>query len=266
MGEGRKGAAMVSTPRSGSSRRINGEDIAKKMGVSEHRVRLSEQRSLEGARTGALPRPGRIRRANRAVRARPEAQIDAYIAARSQRTGTAGRPPRTARHGSETDAPFASRLRQAVAGAGEPDVSTLRELAVRLSLNPVTLGERLRGRTSWEAEELASIERCSRSPPLMRATTFSAGVRSAARHGAPAAATASPLPDPPAGVRRATGRDWLHQMVWVWRSLLWERVFTTRTTAGRRTVSVILLLSGVALVVIGLRYGRSFSSWLRRAC
>lgn len=67
--------------------------------------------------------------------------------------------------------------------------------------------------------------------------------------------TASPLPDPPAGVRRATGRDWLHQMIWVWRSLLWERVFTTRTTAGQRTLSVILLLSGVALVVIGLRYG-----------
>lgn len=147
----------MSEPRSGSSRRISSEDIAKKMGVSLNTVYV--YRSNDRSKVPGPARfPDPVGYDGRTVLF-DEAQIDAYIAARSQRTGTAGRPPRTARHDSETDAPFASRLRQAVAeGAGEPDVSTLRELAVRLSLNPVTLGERLRGRTSWKPEELASIE------------------------------------------------------------------------------------------------------------
>lgn len=67
--------------------------------------------------------------------------------------------------------------------------------------------------------------------------------------------TSSPLPDPPAGVRRATTRDQVHQASWVLRSLLWQRVFTTHTTAGQRTFSILLLILGVAFVTIGVRYG-----------
>ncbi len=67
--------------------------------------------------------------------------------------------------------------------------------------------------------------------------------------------TSSPLPDPPAGVRRATSRDQVHQVGWVLRSLLWQRVFTTHTTAGQRTFSILLLILGVAFVAIGVKYG-----------
>lgn len=67
--------------------------------------------------------------------------------------------------------------------------------------------------------------------------------------------TSSPLPDPPAGVRLSTRRDQFHQAGWVLRSLLWERVFTTRTTVGQRTFSIALLLMGAAFVAIGVGYG-----------
>ena len=67
--------------------------------------------------------------------------------------------------------------------------------------------------------------------------------------------TSSPLPDPPAGVRRATTRDHVYQAGWVLRSLLWQRVFTTHTTVGQRTFSILLLILGVAFVAIGVRYG-----------
>lgn len=63
------------------------------------------------------------------------------------------------------------------------------------------------------------------------------------------------LPDPPAGVRRATNCDRLRQFGWVLRSLLWQRVFTTHTTAGQRAFSTLLLLLGVAFVAIGVKYG-----------
>lgn len=148
----------MSEERRDSSRRISSDDIAKKMGVSLNTVyvyRSNDRSKLPGP--ARFPDP--VGYDGRTVLF-DEAQIDAYIEARSQRTGAAGRPPRTARaDSSRVDAPFAARLRQAVAaGAGEPDVSTLRELAVRLSLNTVTLGERLRSRTAWKKEELIKIE------------------------------------------------------------------------------------------------------------
>lgn len=67
--------------------------------------------------------------------------------------------------------------------------------------------------------------------------------------------TPSPLPEPPAGVRRATPRDRFRQSRWVLRSLLWQRVFTAHTTAGQRVFSILLLLLGVAFVWIGVQYG-----------
>ena len=147
----------MSQQHGGSSRRISSDDIAKKMGVSLNTVyvyRSNDRSKLPGP--ARFPDP--VGYDGRTVLF-DEAEIDAYIEARSRRSGTAGRPPRTAQTGSSSDAPFAARLRQAVAaGAGEPDVSTLRGLASQLSLNTVTLGERLRGRTAWKPEELAAIE------------------------------------------------------------------------------------------------------------
>lgn len=67
--------------------------------------------------------------------------------------------------------------------------------------------------------------------------------------------TPSPLPEPPAGVRRATARDRFRQSGWVLRSLLWQRVFTASTTAGQRVFSLLLLLLGVAFVGVGVKYG-----------
>lgn len=147
----------MSQQRGGSSRRISSDDIAKKMGVSLNTVyvyRSNDRSKLPGP--ARFPDP--VGYDGRTVLF-DEAEIDAYIEARSRRSGTAGRPPRTAQTDGSRDAAFAARLRQAVAaGAGEPDVSTLRGLASQLSLNTVTLGERLRGRTAWRPEELAAIE------------------------------------------------------------------------------------------------------------
>lgn len=67
--------------------------------------------------------------------------------------------------------------------------------------------------------------------------------------------TPSPLPEPPAGVRRATARDRFRQSGWVPRSLLWQRVLTASTTAGQRVFSLLLLLLGVAFVGVGVKYG-----------
>lgn len=142
--------------RRGSSRRISSGDIAKKMGVSLNTVYV--YRSNDRSKVPGPARfPDPVGFDGRTVLF-DEAEIDAYIGARSQRTGTAGRPPRTAQADDSSDAPFAARVRQAVAaGAGKPDVSTLRQLAAQLSLNTVTLGERLRGRTAWKPEELVRI-------------------------------------------------------------------------------------------------------------
>ena len=147
----------MSQQHGGSSRRISSDDIAKKMGVSLNTVyvyRSNDRSKLPGP--ARFPDP--VGYDGRTVLF-DEAEIDAYIEARSQRRGAAGRPPRTAQPDDSGDAPFATRLRRAVAsGAGEPDVSTLRQLAGRLSLNTVTLGERLRGRTAWKPEELTTLE------------------------------------------------------------------------------------------------------------
>ena len=67
--------------------------------------------------------------------------------------------------------------------------------------------------------------------------------------------TPSPLPEPPAGIRRATARDLFRQSGWVLRSLLWQRAFTSSTTAGQRVFSMLLLLLGVAFVGVGVKYG-----------
>lgn len=143
--------------RGGSTPRISSEDVAKKMGVSLNTVYV--YRSNDRSR---LPGPSRFPDPvgyDGRTALFDEAEIDAYIEARSQRRGVAGRPPRTAQPSDSNDAPFATRVRRAVAGgAGEPDVSTLRQLADQLSLNTVTLGERLRGRTAWKPEELVALE------------------------------------------------------------------------------------------------------------
>lgn len=134
--------------------------------LSEYRLRLPEQRPLEAPRTGEVPDP--VGYDGRTVLF-DEAEIDAYIEARSRRSGTAGRPPRTAQTDGSRDATFAARLRQAVAaGAGEPDVSTLRGLASQLSLNTVTLGERLRGERLGGPKNSLRSSICSPSPPQTR--------------------------------------------------------------------------------------------------
>lgn len=147
----------MSQQRRAPTRRVSSDEIAKKMGVSLNTVYVyrSNDRSKPPGPT-RFPEP--VGYDGRTVLF-DEAEIDAYIEARSQRTGTAGRPPRTAQPDDNSEVPFATRVRQAVAArAGEPDVPTLRQLAAHLSLNTITLGERLRGRTAWKDEELAAIE------------------------------------------------------------------------------------------------------------
>lgn len=57
----------------------------------------------------------------------------------------------------------------------------------------------------------------------------------------------APLPDPPAGVHLATRSDRIREAGWVFRSLLWERIFTRRSTSGQRIFSL-----AIALIPLGV--------------
>lgn len=57
------------------------------------------------------------------------------------------------------------------------------------------------------------------------------------------------LPDPPDGVRLATPADRRREAFWVFRSLVWERIFTNRTTAGQRAFSALIIGVPVAGIV-----------------
>ena len=66
----------------------------------------------------------------------------------------------------------------------------------------------------------------------------------------------APLPDPPAGVHLATRSDRIREAGWVFRSLLWERIFTRRSTSGQRIFSLAFVLIPLgALWYIGWRDG-----------
>ena len=133
-------------------RRISSAQIAEKMGVSLNTVYV--YRSSDRDKTPGPSRfPDPIGFDGRTVLF-DESAIDAYIKARSDTRGRAGRPPRTAPRHTGPTAPFPDRLREAIAaGAGAPDITTLKQLAEALQLNNVTFGERMRGRTTWTAEE-----------------------------------------------------------------------------------------------------------------
>ena len=65
------------------------------------------------------------------------------------------------------------------------------------------------------------------------------------------------LPDTPAGVHLATGKDKMREACWVFRSLLWERIFTRRSTTGQRLFSLgIVIIPLGALWYIGWPRGR----------
>lgn len=51
-----------------------------------------------------------------------------------------------------------------------------------------------------------------------------------------------PLPAPPAGVHLATSSDRFREAGWVFRSLLWERIFTRRSTTSQRLFSLAIVL------------------------
>lgn len=64
------------------------------------------------------------------------------------------------------------------------------------------------------------------------------------------------LPDTPDGVHLATGKDKMREACWVFRSLLWERIFTRRSTTGQRLFSLgIVIIPLGALWYIGWRDG-----------
>ena len=65
-----------------------------------------------------------------------------------------------------------------------------------------------------------------------------------------------PLPVPPAGVHLATRSDRIREAGWVFRSLLWERIFTRRSTASQRLFSLAIVLIPLGtLWYIGWRDG-----------
>lgn len=140
-------------------RRISSTEIAEKMGVSLNTVYVYRSADRNKPR-GPERFPDPVGFEGRTVLF-DESAIDAYIRARSEKsTGLQGRPPRTTSRPTGPDAPFADRLREAVrAGAGAPDITTLKKLADVLGLNTVTLGQRMRGRTTWRAAELELIEK-----------------------------------------------------------------------------------------------------------
>lgn len=57
------------------------------------------------------------------------------------------------------------------------------------------------------------------------------------------------LPAPPAGVHLATGGDKFREGIWITRSLLWERIFTRRSTTGQRLFSLGIALVPLAVIV-----------------
>lgn len=137
-------------------RRISSAEIAEKMGVSLNTVYV--YRSSDRDKTPSPSRfPDPVGFEGRTVLF-DESAVDAYIKARSDTRGRAGRPPRTAPRHTGPSAPFPDRIREAVvAGAGAPTIATLKQLADELQLNNVTFGERMRGRTAWTAEEQERI-------------------------------------------------------------------------------------------------------------
>lgn len=144
---------------SARGRRISSAQIAEKMGVSLNTVYV--YRSSDRDKTPGPARfPDPVSFEGRTVLF-DESAIDAYIKARSDTRGRAGRPPRTAPRHTGPTASFPDRIRESVtAGAGAPGITTLKQLADALQLNSVTFGERMRGRTTWtqtERERIASI-------------------------------------------------------------------------------------------------------------
>lgn len=85
--------------------------------------------------------------------------VEKFIARRSAREpSSSGRRPRLIAPGTVDTNTFSERLRQHIAdGAGAPDVTTQAQLINLLSLNVVTFGQRMRGRTRWKDAELAII-------------------------------------------------------------------------------------------------------------
>lgn len=137
-------------------RRISSAQIAEKMGVSLNTVYV--YRSSDRDKTPGPARfPDPVGFDGRTVLF-DESAIDAYIKARSDTHGRAGRPPRTAPRHTGPTAPFPDRIREAVtAGAGAPSITTLKQLADALQLSAVTFGERMRGHTTWTPEEREHI-------------------------------------------------------------------------------------------------------------
>jgi len=143
---------VASTPH----RRISGEEVAKKMGVSVEAVRIyrsNDQNKEPGPHR--FPKPVGY---NGRIVLFDEAEIDAYIVARSTHNlGKRGRRPLTTPEQLQT-ATFADRVREAIRnGDGLPDIPTQNALAELLGLNSITFGQRMRGRTSWKPSELETI-------------------------------------------------------------------------------------------------------------
>lgn len=118
-------------------------------------VKVDSVRSL--ASDGRLPAPA-ARFGNSPVFA--AADVNRFLDQREAGTGRQGHPSRVevrARKAAR-DAAFAGRVRRRVA-SGDAPVASLRALAARLGLSPATLNNRLQGRTSWRAAEVAQLER-----------------------------------------------------------------------------------------------------------
>lgn len=139
-----------------AGRRISSAEIAEKMGVSLNTVYVYRSSDRDKS-PGPSRFPDPVGFEGRTVLF-DENAIDAYIRARSDTQGRAGRPPRTALRRTGPTAPFPDRIREAIAaGAGAPGITTLKQLAETLQLNNVTFGERMRGRTAWTADERERI-------------------------------------------------------------------------------------------------------------
>lgn len=132
-------------------RQLTSEEVATKLNVS---IGWVYKLRVDARRGNGFPNPVGFQGRSPLY---SEAAIDAYIAARADRSPSdRGRKSRTEL--TIDDDTFAGRLRRAIAnGDGRPDAPTQAALIALLGLNVVTFGERMRGRTRWKESELTLI-------------------------------------------------------------------------------------------------------------